>query len=129
MLPGMLFPRPRAAIAAASAAVIVPKRAVPSGRGGAMGGTLMSLIIHPSYQPDSLLITNNPEKSMKMSINARGSLGLVGNPGFGSNVTRTAPMVGSPPFAALAAVGIAPSLIPGMVAVNTLGWKPVVSSR
>src|SRR5215813_3211754 len=55
-----------------------------------------SWIIQPSYQPLSLLITNNPEISVKMSINARGSVGSVGRPGLGSNTTRTAPTVGRP---------------------------------
>ena len=86
-----------------------------------MGGTLMSLIIQPSYQPDSLLITNNPEKSMNTSRNARGSSGSVGRPGLGSITIRIEPMVGNRLLAALAAVAMTPSLIPGMVAVKTLG--------
>jgi hypothetical protein len=81
----------------------------------------MSLIIQPSYHPDSLLITNSPEKSMKTSMNAPGSAGSVGKPGFGSRVTRTEPMVGKPPLAALAAVGTALSLMPGTRLVKTLG--------
>src|SRR5262249_6242888 len=129
-LPTSLFwPLPKEAMASKSAWVIVPNDAEPSERGGATGGTLRSLIIHPSYQPDSLLITNRPEHSMNTSIAARGSLTSVGRPGLGSKTTRTEPMVGNWPLAALAAVGIAPSLIPFMIAVKTLGWKWFVSSR
>src|SRR6267142_1834873 len=40
----------------ASAAVIDPNCAWPSARGGATAGTVMSWIIHPSYQPLSLLM-------------------------------------------------------------------------
>src|SRR4029453_3661498 len=70
--------------AAASAEVIVPNWACPSGLGGPTSGTTRSWIIHPSYQPDSLLMTNNPEMSVKMSMHAPGSLGPVGGPGLGS---------------------------------------------
>jgi hypothetical protein len=94
-----------------------------------MRGTRRSLIIQPSYQPASLLMTNRPEKSMKTSMKACGSSGLVGSPGLGSNTTRTEPMVFRPPLAAFAAVRMTPSLMPGITAVNTLGWKFSVSSR
>ena len=53
----------------------------------------------------------------------------VGKPGFGSSAMRTVPNVGRCPLAALAAVGIALSLIPGMMAVKIFGSNPVVSSR
>src|SRR5438876_1016866 len=36
-------------------------------------------------------MTNRPEMSVNMSMNARGSSGSVGRPGFGSSVTRTGP--------------------------------------
>ena len=58
----------------------------------------MSWIIHPSYQPLSLLMTNNGEMSVKTSLKARGLFGSVGSPGLGSRTTRTAPTVGSPQF-------------------------------
>ena len=45
----------------------------------------MSWIIHPSYQPLSLLMTNNGEMSVKTSLKARGSFGSVGSPGLGSS--------------------------------------------
>jgi len=64
--------RPIARKAAASAAVIVPNWACPSGRGGATSGTCKSWIIQPSYQPLSLLMTNNGEMSVNTSINAFG---------------------------------------------------------
>src|SRR5262245_24742501 len=119
--PLTFWPVPSAAMASASSCVIVAHCAVPSGRGGATGGTRTSLIIHPSYQPDSLLMTNSPETSVNMSMNAPGSAGAVGGPGFGHIPARDAPMVGRPPLAALAAVGMAVSLIPGILAVNTFG--------
>ena len=67
--------------------------------------------------------------SVKMSMNARGLSESVGRPGLGSSARRTDPMVGRPPLAAFAAVGMAVSLMPGTTLVNTLGWNPVVSSR
>src|SRR5437867_5206200 len=108
--------------ASASAAVIVPNVAapVPSDRGGALFGTVRSWIIHPSYQPLSLLMTNNPEISVKMSMNAPGSLGSVGKPGFGSTTNRTAATAGRPQFDPVA-VFMAVSLTPGITLVNTLG--------
>src|SRR5262245_64580276 len=93
-----------------------------------MFGTITSWIIHPSYQPDSLLITNSPEMSVNMSTNAPGSLGSVGNPGLGSTTTRVAPRVGRSPFGPVA-LGATPSLMPGIVVVNTWGWKWRGSSR
>ena len=59
----------------------------------------MSWIIHPSYQPLSLLMTNNWERSMKTSLKARGFVGSEGSPGLGSSTTRTVPIVGRPQFA------------------------------
>src|SRR4029077_2025829 len=53
----------------------VPNCAWPSGRGLATAGTVMSWIIHPSYQPLSLLMTNNGEMSVKTSLKARGLVG------------------------------------------------------
>ncbi len=64
-----------------------------------------------------------------MSMKAPGSLGSVGSPGFGSSATRTAPSVGSWWLAAFAAVGIAWSLMPGMIAVKTFGATVDPSSR
>src|SRR5688572_12804272 len=127
---GTLLPAPIVASTAASAGVIVPNRARPSASGGATAGTRRSQVIHPSYQPDSLLMTNRPEMSVNMSMNARGSAGLVGRPGFGSSVMRTAPSVGRPPLAKFAPVGITPlSLMPATMLVNTFGGIVVVSSR
>ena len=94
MAPGMLLPLPILASAAASAAVMVPKVAWPSDRGAATSGTVTSWISQPSYHPDSLLMTNRPEMSVNMSMNAPGSFGSVGSPGLGSTTTRTAPSVG-----------------------------------
>ena len=54
----------------------------------------MSWIIHPSYQPLSLLMTNNGEISVKTSIKALGSLGSVGSSAWAPATTRTAPTVG-----------------------------------
>src|SRR4030095_7596339 len=99
------------ASAFASAAVIVPNCACPSARGGAIEGTTMSCNIQPSYQPDSLLMTNMPEISVKKSLKDSTSFGSVGNPGLCSSVRRTEPMVGSPPLAQLHAVGTTPLLI------------------
>src|SRR2546429_7846938 len=84
--------------AAASAAVIVPTEAapLPSDRGGAMFGTVRSWIIHPSYQPLSLLMTNSGSMSVKTSMKAFGSLGSVGKPGFGSRAAGEVPVVGRP---------------------------------
>ncbi len=117
-----------AARALASAAVSVPKAACPSVRGAAAFGTVTSWIIQPSYQPDSLLITNRPETSVQMSMKAPGSLGSVGRPGLGSSDTRTEATVGRSPFGPVA-VGATPSLRPLIVVVNWLGWKPKVPSR
>src|SRR5438094_320361 len=76
--------------ASASAAVIVPNVAapVPSDRGGALFGTVRSWIIHPSYQPLSLLLTN----SGSMSRAARG-LGRQGGGGCSPLVRPAAGMV------------------------------------
>src|SRR6266516_1061705 len=126
--PATLLWSPIAARALASASVSVPKAAWPSARGGAALGTTTSWIIQPSYQPDSLLITNRPDRSEKMSTNAPGSLGSVGRPGFGSSATRTEPIVGRSPLGPVA-VGATPSLMPLTVWVNTFGWNPLVSSR
>src|SRR5215475_12664988 len=99
ILPGTLLPLPIAFRLAASAGRIVPNCAWPSARGvGLTAGTVRSWIIQPSYQPLSLLITNKPDTSVKTSMNARGSVGSVGSPGFGSSTTRTAPIVGRPQF-------------------------------
>ena len=92
------------------------------------GATVRSWIIHPSYHPLSLLITNSPATSVNMSMNARTSLGSVGRPGLGSRTTRTEPMVGRPQSGPVA-VSIAVSLTPGIRLVNGFGSKPVVSSR
>jgi hypothetical protein len=73
-------------------------------------------------------MTNSPEMSVNTSMNVRTSSGSVGKPGLGSTTSRTAPMVGNPAFAPVA-VSIAVSLTPRMRLVNTLGWKPCVSSR
>src|SRR6516165_5037267 len=96
MFPGTLLPVPILFTTSASRWVIVPNCAWPSGRGLAMAGTVMSWIIHPSYQPLSLLITNNGEISVKTSLKARGLLGSVGSPGLGSSTIRTAPTVDNP---------------------------------
>ena len=96
--PGTLLLVPIFLRISASPAVIVPNAARPPGRGGAAGGTMMSWIIYPSYQPLSLLMTNSGEMSVNTSLKARGSLGSVGSPGLGSRTTRTAPIVGSPQF-------------------------------
>src|SRR5262245_61665162 len=58
--PVTLLPVPSAPMASASSCVIVAHCAVPSGRGGATGGTLTSLIIHPSYQPDFVVDDEQP---------------------------------------------------------------------
>src|SRR5436309_5398394 len=92
MWAGTLLPVPIFLSISASRSVIVANCARPSGRGGAMGGTTRSWIIHPSYQPLSLLMTNSGEMSVKMSMKARGLLGSVGGPGLGSSTTRTAPI-------------------------------------
>ena len=89
----------------------------------------MSWIIHPSYQPLSLLMTNNGEMSVKTSMKARGSFGSVGSPGLGSSTTRTAPTVGSPQFPPVTVSCTLPSFTPGIMVVKTLGSKPVVSSK
>jgi len=39
-------------------------------------------------------MTNRPEMSVNMSMNAPGLFGSVGSPGLGSTTTRTAPIVG-----------------------------------
>src|SRR6516162_6732645 len=83
MFPGTLLPVPILLRSAASRSVIAPNCACPSGRGGATDGTVMSWIIHPSYQPLSLLMTNKGEMSVKTSLKARGLFGSVGKPGFG----------------------------------------------
>src|SRR5215471_8663426 len=83
----------------------------------------MSWIIQPSYQPLSLLITNSPEMSVNTSMNAFGSLGSVGSPGFGSSTTRTDPMLGKPQLAWLAAVGKAASLMLGTMLVKS--WAEI----
>src|SRR2546425_549263 len=51
-------------------------------------------------------MTNSPEMSVKMSMNARTSFGSVGRPGFGSRATPTAATVGNPQLAADAASGV-----------------------
>jgi len=96
MLPGALLPVPIRERISASRWVIVPNWACPSLRGAATFATVISWIIHPSYQPLSLLMTNNGDMSVNTSLNARGSLGSVGSPGLGSSTTRTAPSVGRP---------------------------------
>ena len=73
-------------------------------------------------------MTNRPPTSVKTSMNARTSFGSTGRPGFGSRTTRTAPMVERPQSGPVA-VSIAVSLMPGKIAVNGFGSKPVVSSR
>jgi hypothetical protein len=68
--------------------------------------------------------------SVKISMNARGSSGSVGRPGFGSKATRTAPRVARPQFAPhTVSMVLGSSLSPGICVVKTLGWKPVLSSR
>ena len=128
MLPGTLLPVPVARSRDASAAVIVPNWAWPSGRGRATFGTTRSWVIHPSYHPLSLLITKRPEMSVNMSMNARTSFGSVGKPGFCSTTTRMAPIVGRPQLDPVA-VSIAVSLTPGIRLVKTFGSNPCVSSR
>ena len=60
MFPGTLLPVPiLCEDRRHRAAVIVPNCAWPSARGAATAGTVMSWIIHPSYQPLSLLMTNS----------------------------------------------------------------------
>jgi hypothetical protein len=88
----LLPPPPWSAVA--SSWVIIPNCGVPSARSGPTSGTTTSWIIQPSYQPDSLLMTKSGEMSVKMSMNAPGSFGSVGNPGFGSSSRRTEPSVG-----------------------------------
>ena len=129
MFPATLLPVPIRCRIAASRAVIVPNCAWPSGRGVATSGTVMSWIIHPSYQPLSLLMTNSGEMSVKTSLKARGFVGSVGSPGLGSRTTRTTPTVGSPQFPPVAVNYTLPSFTPEMMAVNTLGSKPVVSNK
>ena len=75
--------------------------ACPSLRGGATLGTVTSWIIHPSYHPLWLFITNNEEMSVKTSLKARGSFGSVGRPGLSSPTTRTHRPVGNPQFASV----------------------------
>jgi hypothetical protein len=94
--PGTLLPLPIAFNAAASAGVMVPNTGRPVVAGAFTGATRRSWIIQPSYQPLSLLMTNKPEMSVKMSMKASTSSGSVGKPGFGSTTSRTAPRVGSP---------------------------------
>src|SRR5712671_4642359 len=89
MFPATLLPVPIRCRIAASRAVIVPNCACPSERGLATAGTVMSWIIHPSYQPLSLLMTNSGEMSVKTSLKARGFVGSVGSPALGSSTTRT----------------------------------------
>src|ERR1700736_1988676 len=79
--PATLLPVPILFSISASRWVTVPNCAWPSGRGLATAGTVMSWIIHPSYQPLSLLMTNNGEMSVKTSLKARGLFGSVGSPG------------------------------------------------
>src|ERR1700720_1920411 len=55
--PATLLPVPILFSISASRWVSVPNCAWPSGRGLATAGTVMSWIIHPSYQPLSLLMT------------------------------------------------------------------------
>src|SRR3984893_9062394 len=98
MFPATLLPVPIRCWIAASRAVIVPNCACPSERGLATAGTVMSWIIHPSYQPLSLLMTNSGEMLVQTSLKARGFVGSVGSPDLGSSTTRTAPTVGSPQF-------------------------------
>src|SRR6266849_8592245 len=107
---------------------MVPYSARPLDLGGATRGTFKSWIIHPSYHPDSLLITHRPEISVNTSMAARTSSGFVGRPALGSKTTRTEPIVGNCPLGPVA-VGLVPSLIPGTIVVKTLGSKPAVSSR
>src|SRR5439155_19868347 len=116
--------------AGASEAAIGPKVAGPvrSYRDGAMLGTVRSWIIHPSYQPLSLLMTNSGSMSVKTSMKVRGLLGSVGRPGFGSRTTRTVPIVGSPQLAPVTDSCTA-SLTPGIRVVNTFGSNPAVSRR
>jgi hypothetical protein len=66
-----IIPVPILARSSASRWVIAPNCACPSLRGGATLGTVMSWIIHPSYQPLSLSITNYGEMSVKTSLNAQ----------------------------------------------------------
>jgi hypothetical protein len=73
-------------------------------------------------------MTKSPEMSVKMSMNASGSSGSVGKPGFGSSASRTDPIVGSSWLAQLAAVGAIP-LFKGVMAVKTFFWKLSVSIR
>src|SRR5262249_42703520 len=99
-----------------------------SGRGSSTAGTVMSWIIQPSYQPLSLLMTNIGEMSVKTSMKAPGSVGLVGSPGLGSSTTRTAPTVGSPQVPPVTVNCTLASFTPGMIEVKTLGSKPVMSN-
>src|SRR6202040_846570 len=123
MFPGTLLPVPILLRSAASRSVMAPNCACPSGRGGATDGTVMSWIIHPSYQPLSLLMTNKGEMSVKTSLKARGLFGSVGKPGLGSKTTRTAPTVGRPQFPPVAVNCTFPSFTPGIMAVKTLGSR------
>src|SRR6202022_2111943 len=125
MFPGTLLPVPILLRISASRLMIVPNCACPSARGGATDGTVMSWIIQPSYQPLSLLMTNNGEMSVKTSLKSRGSFGSVGSPGLGSNTTRTAPTVGRPQFPPVAVNCTFPPFTPGIMAVKTLGSKTV----
>src|SRR6267143_787438 len=93
-----LFPVPMAASSAWSSGVMVPNCALPW-TAAPTGATRRSWIIHPSYQPLSLLMTNSPRMSVKTSMNALGLSGSVGRPGFGSTTSRTPPMVDRPQFA------------------------------
>ena len=83
MFPATLLPVPIRCRIAASRAVIVPNCACPSVRGVATAGTVMSWIIHPSYQPLSLLMTNSGEMSVKTSLKARGFVWIGRKPGLG----------------------------------------------
>ncbi len=127
--PGTLLPLPMALSTAASSGRTVPNCAWPSARLVLLTeATVKSWIIHPSYHPLSLLMTNRPEMSVKTSMKALASLGSVGSPGLGSSTMRTAPTVGRPQLAPVA-VNCTLSFTPGNIFVKTFGSKPVLSSK
>src|SRR5690242_4454651 len=72
---------------------MVPNGAWPSDPGAATSGTRTSLMIQPSYHPDSLLMTMSPHTSVKMSMSERGSAGsTTSESGLSSSTARTEPM-------------------------------------
>jgi len=86
---------------------------------------------HPALVPTGFVVNDKQSGDIREDINERPAVVGIGRQAraWAPAQRGTAPNVGRWPLAAFAAVGIALSLIPGMIAVKIFGSKSFVSSR